>query len=343
MTCSWRWNPELAAWALVRRLGVVSITALLVCTSVMTVLGQEGEGFAIRACEGPAATGGEPVLAPESALADELPPGLALAVLADEATEEWPPFARGLVMTVRYLTLDPGVASAMRQSQGPILFYVASGAVGVSINGQPRVVEQGASFLVERSKNYQLRNEDATTPASVLRVQVVPPGGETKVARGDIATAVDDEQAFAPGPPFIASRLLLSVDVPAVDGPTHLVLGCLSWADVSADPGEVVHAGPVALLVLEGELLVGDAGSLAAGQCTVFDGTVAHRLRAGSPAPRVLMIGILPDGAPLWAEPGDGDPTPGRLAFSCEPAAMPDAIPDAARHAPGGLAARARL
>jgi quercetin dioxygenase-like cupin family protein len=302
---------------------------LLVVANGAAVLGQQGEGFAISACDedGPAA---------ESAFAAQLPPGVALRVLADEATEAWPPFARGLVMTVRHLTLDPDVASATRQSQGPVLFYVESGTLDVSVNGQPRIVEQGATLLIERSENYQLRNEDASAPATLLRVQIVPPGGETKVARGDIAMAMDDEQALSPGPPFIQSQLLLTADVPAVDGLTHLVLGCLSWADGAPDAGETVHAGPVALLVLDGEMLVGETGSLAAGQCTVFNGNVAHRLRAGSPPPSVLLIGILPDGKPFWAEPAGTGPPPGRLAFSCDPDAAPDAVPDAAQRAPAG-------
>jgi hypothetical protein len=161
-------------------------------------------------------------------------------------------------------------------------------------------------------------------------VQVVPPGSETKVSRGDIAQVIDDEQMMAPGPPFIRSRLLLSADVPAVDGPGRLVLGCLAWEDVSAGSRDAVHPGPVALLVLDGQLLVGDSGALGLGQCTVFQGGVVHRLGAGTSPPQVLLIGMLPAGAALWSEPVAQAPAPLRLRYACDPDVPPDAIPDGA-------------
>jgi quercetin dioxygenase-like cupin family protein len=321
-----------SSWASLRRSVFAAGVVALSCASVLSVQAEETGAFAIPACDTPAVEDeGAAAMPADPALRANLPPGMTLHVLADAATEAWPPFARGLVMTVRALTLDPGVTAATRQSQGPVLFYVESGSVSVSINGRPEVFEQGAAFLIERSKNYQLRNEDLGTPATLLRVQVVPPGSETKVSRGDIAQVVDDEQMMAPGPPFIRSQLLLTADVPAMDGPGRLVLGCLAWEVDPAGARDTVHPGPVALLVLDGELLVGNSGALGAGQCTVFQGDVVHRLGPGASPPRALLIGILPAEATLWEEPVAQAPAPLRLRYSCDPDVPPDAIPDGAR------------
>lgn len=338
-------NHESGRLGVLARIAAFSLMALgaFVSGAQAAVVRQADDGFPTAACEEPSVGAGVASVSAATALAPEPPPGIALAMLADAATEAWPPFARGLVLTVRHLTLDPGVASASRQSQGPVLFYVESGSVSVSVNGQPRVVGLGEALLIERGKNYQLRNEDLGTSAMLVRVQIVPPGGETKVSRGEIAMAIDDEQALAPGPPFIASQLLLSADVPAVDGLAHIVLACVTWNEGSTDADDAVHPGPVALLVLEGELLVGDSGSLGAGQCTVFQRNAPSRLGAGEPAPTVLMIAVVPDGAPLWAAAGDAGAAPGRSSFSCDPAAAPDAIPDSAWLTPSGGVGRAPL
>ena len=324
----------------------VVVTLALALSSAGGVLAQDAEMNGLSACQSaPEVNGSEQLLDPESALTVDMPPGLALAVLADTATDQWPPFARGLVMTVRHLTLDPGVTAASRQTQGPLLFYIETGSVALSINGQPQTFDRGETVLIERGQNYQIRNDDAANPATVLRLQIVPPGKETQVARGDLADVRDDEQEFIPGPPFILSRLLLTAEMPALEGLTHLILGCLTWSDEAPDNGETSHPGPVGLLVLEGQLLVGDSGSLAAGQCVVFQPRTPHRLRAGSPSPVILVVGAVPDGVPFWGSPAEdgGAQSGGRLEFNCDQQAEPDAIPDAANTVPAGLQSWARL
>ena len=329
-----------------KRLAAIVTALALALPSAGGVLAQDAEGISLPACQ-PAAegNGSDPLLASESALTVEMPPGLALAVLADTATDQWPPFARGLLMTVRHLTLDPGVTAASRQTQGPLLFYIETGSVGLSINGQPQTFDRGESVLIERGQNYQIRNDDPVNPARVLRLQIVPPGKETQVARGDLADVRDDEEEFIPGPPFIQSRLLLTAEMPALEGLTHLILGCLTWSDQAADTGETSHPGPVGLLVLEGQLLVGDSGSLAAGQCVVFQPQVLHRLRAGSLSPVILVVGAVPDGVPFWGSSDEevGAQSGGRLEFNCDQQAEPDAIPDAANALPAKSQSWARL
>jgi quercetin dioxygenase-like cupin family protein len=228
-----------------------------------------------------------------------LPPGLSLVVLTDQSPTSWPRYARGLVMTVRQLTLDPGVVSEMRITPGPLLYYVERGTVGISINSRLAYYEPGSAVLVELGQHYLLKNDD-NEPVRLVRVQLTPPETETTVARSDPAAAHGVERAAIPGPPFLASRLLLTTPAPAMKERTHLFLACLSWADPAAEARDIAHPGPVALVVIAGELLVGETGTLTASDCVVFQAGDVHRLRAGDPAPVVLMVGAVPAGSELW-------------------------------------------
>jgi hypothetical protein len=270
------------------------------------------------ACNEPAGESGRGTPPISIAPAAGPPSGLTFAVLADQSIEQWPLRASGLILTLRHLTLDSGVVSESRRAAGPLVFYVEMGTVGISINSQMEYFEAGASVLVQDSQRYVLRNASSAA-ASVLRVEVVPPGEETEVAFGD-PVEVREDQAAAPGPPFIASRLLLTGEIPAIEGKTHLILGCLSWTDPAADPGEIAHSGPVGYLVLRGQMLVGETGIRVAGECVVFQAEEAHRLRAGEPPPVVLVVAAMPDEAQLWgAQPvgvASGASTD-RLKFEC--------------------------
>ena len=242
-----------------------------------------------------------------------------MVVLADQQTEDWPLRASGLILTLRHLDLDPGAASESRRAEGPLLFYVETGSVGISINSQMAYFEAGASVLVQRSQRYVLRNA-SEAPASLLRVQVVPPGEETEVSYGEPVDVRREDRESPPGPPFIDSRLLLTGEIPAIEGRTHLILGCVSWSDPAADPGDVAHPGPVGYLVLRGQMLVGETGSRGAGECVVFQAQVPHRLRAGEPPPVVLVVAAMPDGAQLWGAPAIGAGSQAaatRLKFAC--------------------------
>jgi mannose-6-phosphate isomerase-like protein (cupin superfamily) len=228
--------------------------------------------------------------------ADGLPAELGVVALADQLTEQWPRAGRGLILTLRRVILDPDVASEPRISEGPLLFFVESGQIGISISSRMAPYESGAAVLVQSGQRYALRNL-SPAPASVLRVQIVRPGDETSVAWGDPVQVSVEEHASTPGPPFIATLLLLRGEIPPIAGRTHLILGCLSWSDPAADSGAIVHPGPVGFVVVRGQLLVGEAGRRDAGDCVVFQAGEPHRFRAGSSPPVVLFAGAIPDGA----------------------------------------------
>jgi quercetin dioxygenase-like cupin family protein len=261
-----------------------------------------------------------------------LPRGLSLALLTDQSPTSWPRYSRGLVMTVRQLTLDLGVVSEMGTTQGPLLFYVERGTVGISINSRLTYYEPGSAVLVELGQRYLLQNDD-DEPVRLVRVQLTPPDTETTVSRGDLVAAHGVERAAIPGPPFLASRLLVSAAAPALQEGTRLVLACLTWADPAAEARDIAHPGPVALLVLAGQLLIGETGTRAAGDCVVYQAGMVHHLRAGNPPPVVLMVGAIPPGSELWNADlaASSSRSSGRLSFTCGEETGSRAVPEAAR------------
>jgi quercetin dioxygenase-like cupin family protein len=320
------------------RFGVILAGVILAAMSAAMGVAGHGAGTLAQgavishAC----APAGEETATPE-ALADStlpagMPSGLIFSVLADRPADEWPEFAGSLVLTVRHLTLDPGAVTDIRRTQGPLLFYVESGEVGISVNGQLEPHGTGASRLVETGQNYLLRNESAE-PASLLRLALVPPEEETTVGRGDIAQVIDGSNEIIANAEPIASRLLLSADVAAFDAPMRLFLACLAWSDPTADPGEGSRPGPVGFLVLDGQLLIGESGALEAGSCTLFPPDAPRRLRAGDPAPSVLVFGAVPEGASFWTPAGEAsepEAAPERLTFECGAVEEPGEAPSAA-------------
>jgi quercetin dioxygenase-like cupin family protein len=326
--------------ALLRALGLVRVLVLVLFVVVSSASSPtlDGQPVVTRAQESMVATACAPETAgstqPAAAsnLDEGVPPGLALSVLADLSTETWPAFANSLVLTVRQLSLQADAVTDARRTQGPLLFYVASGSVGISVNGRLQPHAPGSALLVETGQNYLLRN-DSADPAIVLRLALVPPDEETTVGRGDVAAVIDDGNEIAAGAESIESTLLLSADLPAMTGPMHLFLACLSWTDAEADPGEAAHPGPVGLLVLDGQLLIGESGMLDAGDCTVFPPASPRHLRAGHPPPVILMFGAVPEEDPLWlydvASAQNGTPS-ARASFACGDAAEPGEPPVAA-------------
>jgi quercetin dioxygenase-like cupin family protein len=258
------------------------------------------ERVASQTCERPESDAQRQPLAADSPLPDGLPAGLTLDVLADRSTERWPEFARGLVLTVRQLTLAPGAFSDMRRTEGPLLFYVESGPVAISINGRTEDYEAGSAVLVETGQNYLLRS-DAPTPAILLRLALVPPEEETTVSnRGGVAQVRLEGNDVVAESASIQSLLLVSADITVPKGAAHLFLACLTWDDPASDPGSGSYPGPVGFQVLAGKLLVGEGEVLDTGQSTVFPPRTPRRLRAGDPPPILLMFGAIPTDAPLW-------------------------------------------
>jgi quercetin dioxygenase-like cupin family protein len=280
-----------------------------------------------------------------SALGEGLPEGVELTVLAAHATEQWPAFAESLVMTIRRLDLVPGAVTEIRRTQGPLLFYVESGSVALSVNGRMQPQSPGVATLVQTGQHYLLRNE-AAAPATILRLALVPPDEETTVGRGEIAQVIDTGDEITASPGMVESRLLLRADVPTMSGPAHLFLACLSWRYPEDDPGETAHPGPVGYVVLEGQLLVGEAGTLNAGDCTLFPSQSPRRLRAGDPPPTLLMFGAVPSDQPLWipADSAADSGSAGELSeFECGELAVPAEPPVAADLAPSHPSLLARL
>jgi quercetin dioxygenase-like cupin family protein len=247
-----------------------------------------------------------------------VPAGLSLAVLTDRAPVSWPGQVGSLVMTVRHLTLDPGVESAMRITYGPLLYYIERGTVGISINSQWDEYGPGSTALVELGQRVVLRNTN-DKPASLIRLQLAPSGKETTVSYGDPAELRGIEQEAAPGPPYLTSRLLVDANVPAMASGDHLVLGCLTWTDLATDARDIVHPGPAALIVAAGQLLVGETGSRVEGECVVFQTAVPHRLRAGEPPPVVLLAAVVPANVELWQSGSEstGSPASNYLSYTC--------------------------
>ncbi len=297
---------------------------------------QPAEGAVPATCSpGDAQTGSGQPSTVDSALGQGLPAALSLAVLADQTTEQWPAFTDSLVLTIRRISLLPGAVTEIRRTQGPLLFYVESGQVGLSVNGRMQSQSPGVSTLVQTGQHYLLRNE-AAEPAAIVRLALVPPDEETTVGRGEIAQVIDAGDEIAASPGTIESRLLLRADVPTMSGPAHLFLACLSWRDPGADLGETSHPGPVGYLVLDGQLLVGDSGTLDAGACTLFAPQSVRRLRAGDPPPTLLMFGAVPGDQPLWipADAATGSLAGGPSEFECGEFAAPAEPPVAAGLAP---------
>jgi hypothetical protein len=301
---------------------LLATVVVLLPVPVAGVQPTESSGSSVipTACDEMAGESGSEALATSVVTpAAGLPSGLTLVVLTDQPTEHWPLRASGLILTLRHLDLDPGAASASRRADGPLLFYVETGSVGISINSLMTYYEAGAGVLVQRGQRYVLRNA-SEAPASMLRVEVVAPGEETEVAIGDPVDVHKVDRESPPGPPFIASRLLLTGEIPAIEGKTHLILGCLSWTDPAADPGDITHPGPVGYLVVRGQMLVGETASRVAGECVGFQARRPHRLRAGNPPPVVLVVTAMPDGSQLWTAENIGEgseASTNRLRFAC--------------------------
>ena len=295
---------------------------------------QAGSPLSAAACDSTPSESGVGDQQRAAATPSGLPPGLSLLVLSDQSPLSWPRYARGLVMTVRHLTLDPGVASEVRTTPGPLLFYVAGGTVSLSINSRMQAYEAGSAVLVELGQRYLLRN-DLDAPVRLVRVQLTPPATETTVSVGEPAEVHGVEREASLGPPFLANRLLVSAEAPAMQEGTHLVLACLRWVDAAAEARDVAHPGPVALFVLEGQLRVGETGTREAGDCVVFQSQVVHDLRAGDPAPVVLLVGALPAGAELWnpASAAGRARSTGRLSFHCGEETATSTVPGVARMA----------
>ena len=279
---------------------------------------------------------GAPLPAIATDLGDGLPPGLQLTLLAEQTTDQMPPYTDGLVLTLRQITLAPDAATKVRLTNGPLLFYVASGEIVLSIGGQLQTQAPGSAEFVDTGQRYALQN-DRDTPAILWRVALVPSGLETTVGWGDIAQVIDGGEEIAASAETITSRLLVSTNVPALSGSGRFFLACLTWGDPAADTGDSAYRGPVGLLVLDGLLLIGDSGTLEAGSCVAFPAQSPRRLRAGDPPPTVLMFGALPADGPLMlpvTATAGASATPERIEFACEDDSAPAAEPAAASLAP---------
>jgi quercetin dioxygenase-like cupin family protein len=318
-------------------------------------------GDVLLACEAARATGGsdqEPVLG--SSVTTGVPSGLSLTMLAEIPAAKWPKYSSGLVLTAHQVTLEPQASMAMSRRKGPRLLYVEAGTIAVSINSQAQPHGVGSGVLVETDQNYLIRNETAEN-AAVVSLEVDPSIANENVGYGDIAQLQPDNPPAALGPPaepllpgdegeptrelpvIISHRLLTAAILPQTER-APLFLACLSWSDPAFDTGELFHPGPVGLLVLQGELRVGDSARLGVGECVVFQPHERYRLRASDPSPVVLMAGIAPAETPFWNDAAAQ--APGQLSrplsWSCGQEEDAASVSAAAPEVPRLMAVRAR-
>lgn len=307
-----------------RHLVIASVLLCAGCLGNGIALGQSGspllDAAPIVACDA-SANGGSGA---NATAREQLANGLDLAILTDTATDAWPRTARGLTLTLRLLLVEAGAASETRITEGPLLYFVEQGVVGISINSRLSTYSAGDVALVGNRQRYTLQNDGDAT-ARLLRVQIVKPGDETSVGAdwGASANVTTIEKESPPGPPSIRTRLLLSGEIPKIDGSQRVIFGCLIWRAAQAETGPVVHSGPVAFLVLRGEMLVNDIGHRKSGDCTGFQAGVSHRLRAGADLPVVLLVAVIPDDGPWWGRGNAREVNP-NLKFRCGEPAAPD-------------------
>jgi len=186
----------------------------------------------------------------------------------------------------------------MRRARGPLLFYVTSGTVSISVNGSMKPHESGDSVLVETDQNYLLRNE-ATQPADLLRLALLPPGETIRVGnQGGIAEVEPGENVLESEERYFTSEEVVKDEVPGMIGTAHLFLACLSWSDGGAEFGPHPYPGPIGHCVLSGDLLVGDKlqqCSTATSLPNIFQPDQDFRLQAGRTPPTILLFGAIPE------------------------------------------------
>jgi hypothetical protein len=250
-------------------------------------------------CAGSDGSDGAVTTSPNPELTTGLPPGLAFRLLASQPVAALP--RQHLVLVLKQVTLQPSASSAPLRTKGALLYAVESGTVDVAINGTPQTYPQGSTVYVAPDQYYGLLNPYAE-PAELIRVSIEPSGEETEVGVGDPPSLTDEHlDVDLAAPERIATRSLLRGDAGRLQpGAALLFVGCLIWEDPGTDSGTLRQPASVGLLVLDGRLRLGESDEMESGRCLMFRPHSAHRLRAGDPAPVLLIFGVIPEGQALW-------------------------------------------
>ncbi|GIW04394.1 MAG: hypothetical protein KatS3mg059_1014 [Thermomicrobiales bacterium] len=247
----------------------------------------------------------------EHALATGLPSGFVMDVLATADVDRLPASPAFLQLT--RLTLEPGAGSETRLAGGPILYYVLSGMVTVYVDGTPAVVEPARALLVPSASLYALANE-SDGESIVFRLALVPQTDDGQIM------VMPTAESVLPIPPSSTpqSEPLYSAEITMLPAPgARLFLACVEWEAADAALGDRAFPGPVGLRVERGQIRIDDALTLDVGGCSLIEGSAVHRIAASAELPVVLVFGVIPAGAPLWASPTQATvgppPAPERL------------------------------
>ena len=224
-------------------------------------------------------------------LGADLPDGIDLQTRASGIAEELP--ATPAHLRLERLTVEPGPGGELRPAPGPELLYVDTGTVLIADElGLEGAYAAGSQLFLPAGVSYALRN-DATEPATLLRLGLIPAAG-------------DASPAAAAAPDATASEVLLAADVTTLPAaPATVFLARVTW-EPGADLGRTTLAGPIGLLTQSGTLSVagpsGIEGQLAEGRSIVLPaGTQSRQRNAGDEPAQVLMIGVIPGGEELTA------------------------------------------
>ena len=280
-------------------------------TTPQTAAGQGMEGIDPTVCAASSADDGSAISTPVADLTSGLPAGMALRLLAEGTVNQLP--RQNLVLVVRAVTVQPGAASEVDRTRGALLYVVTAGVADIAINGTPETYVAGSSVLVAPDQFYGLINP-GDEPVALLRLSIEPSGQETEVSVGDpLSVTHEDGEVDAVSPERIVSRVVMRAEVGRLpEGTVRLFLGCMAWEDPGADSGELRQPSSVGLVVLKGQLRLGESDVINAGRCLQFRPQAAHRLQSGTPPPMLLIFGAIPSGQHLWMS---SDPVSGQAAI----------------------------
>jgi hypothetical protein len=225
-----------------------------------------------------------------------VPAGITVTMLAHHPAQQLPEGTQ-FVLSLDSLTLAARDETKQRHTVGPTLFLVEHGSIAVVDSGRVQQLSgrpapgPGESVLVERHRVVWLQNT-GDEPGSVLLLGLLPPEGQVPI--GPVGAPANIWIPFAEEREQLAHRQVLSGEVGALAREeTLLFAACLHWTDSASEITPMNYPGPVGLLVLRGQAVVNDTERIGAGSCWLSPSDTPLRIRAGEPAPDILLFGAL--------------------------------------------------
>ena len=222
--------------------------------------------------------------------------GIAVSALAHHSTVQLPE-GTDFVLSLDRLTLTPGTEMKSRRIAGPTLFLVEEGTVAVIDSGHARQpagrpgFEPGESVLVDQNRLVKLQN-NGNEPGSVLLLGLLPPEGQFPI--GAFGAPAHIWIPFPEEREQLTHRQMLSGEISGLAREeTLLFAACLHWTDSASEMTPMNYPGPVGFLVLRGQAVVNETEHIGAGSCWLSPGFTPLRIRAGEPAPDILLFGAL--------------------------------------------------